>query len=150
VIEVRCPGPDDTEALGGRLASSLRPGDVVILAGGLGSGKTLFTKGVATGLGVEEAVVSPSFVLVREYRTGFMPVVHVDVYRLGSINEFDDLDVLEMSEDGVLVVEWGEAVESALPPDHLRVEFQVEEDGSRLLRFVGEGSWVGRGLEGIR
>jgi tRNA threonylcarbamoyladenosine biosynthesis protein TsaE len=150
VIELRCPGPDDTEALGGRLASSLRPGDVVVLAGGLGSGKTLFTKGVATGLGVEEAVVSPSFVLVREYRTGFMPVIHVDVYRLGSINEFDDLDVLEMSQEGVLVIEWGEAVESALPEDHLRIEFEVEEDGSRILRFLDEGSWAARGLEGIR
>ena len=150
MIELRCPGPDDTEALGGRLASSLRPGDVVVLAGGLGSGKTLFTKGVATGLGVEEAVVSPSFVLVREYRTGFMPVIHVDVYRLGSINEFDDLDVLEMSQEGVLVIEWGEAVESALPEDHLRIEFDVEEDGSRTLRFLDEGSWAERGLEGIR
>lgn len=150
MIELRCPGPDDTEALGGRLASSLRPGDVLVLAGGLGSGKTLFTKGVATGLGVEEAVVSPSFVLVREYRTGFMPVIHVDVYRLGSINEFDDLDVLEMSQEGVLVIEWGEAVESALPEDHLRIEFEVEEDGSRILRFHDEGSWAERGLEGIR
>ncbi len=150
MIELLCPGPDDTESLGGRLASSLRPGDVVVLAGGLGAGKTLFTKGLATGLGVEEAVVSPSFVLVREYRSGFMPVVHVDVYRLGSFNEFDDLDVLEMSKDGVLVVEWGEAVESALPADHLRIEFVVGEDESRLLRFVGEGEWAKRDLGGLR
>lgn len=150
MIELLCPGPEDTEALGGRLASSLRPGDVLVLAGGLGAGKTLFTKGIATGLGVEETVVSPSFVLVREYRSGFMPVVHVDVYRLGSINEFDDLDVFEVSRDGVLVIEWGEAVESVLPPDHLRVEFLVDEDGSRLLRFVGEGEWARRDLGGIR
>ncbi len=150
MIELLCPGPDDTESLGGRLASSLRPGDVVVLAGGLGAGKTLFTKGLATGLGVEETVVSPSFVLVREYRSGFMPVVHVDVYRLGSFNEFDDLDVLEMSKDGVLVVEWGEAVESALPADHLRIEFVVGEDESRLLRFVGEGEWAKRDLGGLR
>lgn len=150
MIEVHCKGPGDTEALGGRLASSLRPGDIVVLAGGLGAGKTLFTKGIATGLGVEEAVVSPSFVLVREYRSGFMPVVHVDVYRLGSTNEFEDLDVLEMSKEGVLVVEWGEAVESALPADHLRIEFVVGEDESRLLRFVGEGSWTDRDLGGIR
>lgn len=149
MIELLCPGPDDTESLGGRLASSLRPGDVVVLAGGLGAGKTLFTKGLATGLGVEETVVSPSFVLVREYRSGFMPVVHVDVYRLGSFNEFDDLDVLEMSKEGVLVVEWGEAVESALPADHLRIEFVVGEDESRLLRFVGEGEWSKRDLGGL-
>lgn len=147
--EARCPTPDDTEALGARIASSLRPGDVVVLAGGLGSGKTLFTRGIATGLGVEEPVVSPSFVLVREYRTGFMPVVHVDVYRLGSMNEFDDLDVLEMAEDGVLIIEWGGAVESALPQDHLRIEFEVDDDLSRTLRFVGEGEWAERVLEGV-
>lgn len=149
MIEVRCPTSEDTEALGGRLASSLRPGDVVLLAGGLGAGKTLFTRGLATGLGVDEPVVSPSFVLVREYRSGFLPVIHVDVYRLGSLHEFDDLDVLEMSKDGVLVIEWGEAVNSALPPDHLRIEFDVEDDRSRTLRFVGEGEWANRDLGGL-
>lgn len=149
MIEVRCPTSGDTESLGSRLASSLRPGDVVVLAGGLGAGKTLFAKGLATGLGVEEAVVSPSFVLVREYRSGFMPVIHADVYRLGSINEFEDLDVLEMSKDGVLVIEWGEAVESVLPRDHLRIEFSVEGDGARVLRFVSEGSWTSRDLSGV-
>jgi tRNA threonylcarbamoyladenosine biosynthesis protein TsaE len=109
----------------------------------------LFTRGLATGLGVEEQVVSPSFVLVREYRSGFMPVVHADVYRLGSINEFDDLDVLEMSKEGVLVIEWGEAVEPALPRDHLRIEFRVEDEGTRALRFVGEGAWAERDLGGL-
>jgi tRNA threonylcarbamoyladenosine biosynthesis protein TsaE len=150
VIEVRCVTPDDTEALAGRVASSLRPGDIVVLAGGLGAGKTLFTKGLATGLGVEEPVVSPSFVLVREYRSGFMPLIHADVYRLGSINEFDDLDVLELSKEGVLVIEWGGAVESALPPDHLRIEFEVDEDESRLLRFKSEGSWAMRELDSLQ
>jgi tRNA threonylcarbamoyladenosine biosynthesis protein TsaE len=149
MVEVLCATPNDTEALGSRLASSLRRGDVVVLAGGLGAGKTLFTRGLATGLGVEDQVVSPSFVLVREYRSGFMPVIHVDVYRLGSMNEFDDLDVLEMSKNGVLVIEWGEAVESVLPTDYLRVEFEVLEDESRLLRFKGEGSWSERDLGGL-
>lgn len=149
MIEVRCPRPDDTETLGSRIASNLRPGDVVVLAGGLGVGKTLFTRGIATGLGVDEPVVSPSFVLVREYRSGFMPVIHADVYRLGSMNEFDDLDVLELARDGVLIIEWGEAVESALPMDHLRVEFEVDDEGSRTLRFVGAGSWAERDLGGV-
>lgn len=149
MIEVRCPLPDDTEALGSRIASNLRPGDVVVLAGGLGVGKTLFTRGIATGLGVEEPVLSPSFVLVRQYRSGFMPVTHADVYRLTSMNEFDDLDVLELARDGVLVIEWGEAVEPALPIDHLRIEFEVAETGSRTLRFVGAGSWAERDLGGM-
>lgn len=147
MIEVRCASPEETETLGGRLAASLRPGDIVVLAGGLGAGKTLFTKGLATGLGVEEQVVSPSFVLVRQYRSGFIPVTHADVYRLGSVNEFDDLDVLELSKEGVLVIEWGEAVETALPRDHLRIEFDIEEDGARILRFVTEGSWSKRDVD---
>lgn len=149
MIEVNCPTPEDTEALGSRIASHLRPGDVVVLAGGLGVGKTLLTRGIATGLGVEEPVVSPSFVLVRQYRSGFMPVVHADVYRLQSMNEFDDLDALGLAQDGVLVIEWGEAVEPALPPDHLRVEFEVDDDETRTLRFVGEGEWSKRDLGGV-
>ena len=149
MIEVRCREAADTQAFAGRLASVLRPGDVIELAGGLGSGKTLFTGGLAAGLGVEEQVVSPSFVLVRHYRTGFMPVTHVDVYRLGSLNEFDDLDVFELAQDGVLVIEWGDAVESTLPDDHLRVEFVVEEDDTRVLRLVPSGSWAQRDLAAV-
>ena len=147
MIEVRCPTPDDTRAFAARLAPALRPGDIVLLAGGLGAGKTLFTGGLATGLGVEETVVSPSFVLVRQYRSGFLPIIHVDVYRLGSLNEFDDLDVFEMAAEGVLVIEWGDAVEAALPSDHLRVEFDVEDDETRVLRLVPLGDWTERDLD---
>lgn len=146
MIEVSCPAPVDTRALGGRLASTIRPGDVVVLSGGLGSGKTLFTGGLAAGLGSDERVVSPSFVLVREYHSGFMPIYHADVYRLGSINEFDDLAVLEMAREGVLVIEWGDAVEANLPEDHLRVEFCVAEDQTRILKLIPFGSWETRDL----
>lgn len=149
MIEVSCRTPEDTEALGSRIASHLRPGDVVVLAGGLGAGKTLLTRGIATGLGVEEPVVSPSFVLMRQYRSGFLPLIHVDVYRLHSMNEFDDLDALELAQDGVLVIEWGEAVEAVLPAGHLRIEFDVADDGTRVLRFVGEGEWSTRDLRGV-
>lgn len=147
--EVRCPTEAETRAYAARLASVLRPGDVVVLAGGLGAGKTLFTGGLATGLGVEEPVVSPSFVLMRQYRSGFIPLVHVDVYRLGSINEFEDLDVFGLAADGVLVIEWGDAVESAVPEDHLRIEFTVEDDETRVIRLVPFGEWVQRDLEAV-
>lgn len=146
MIEIPCPTEADTRAVGRKLAASLRPGDVVLLVGGLGAGKTTFTMGIATGLGVEEPVLSPSFVLVREYRTGFMPVVHADVYRLGSFNEFDDLEVFDLAANGVLVIEWGDAIEGAAPEDHLRVEFGVEDDGGRLLRMVPGGAWDQRDL----
>lgn len=149
MIEVRCPTSADTEAFAGRLAAALRPGDVILLAGGLGAGKTLFTQGLAAGLGVEEQVVSPSFILARRYNSGFLPLTHVDVYRLDTINEFEDLDVFDLGRDGVLVVEWGDAVEPALTEDHLRIEFTVEEDATRVLRLVPGGSWTGRNLESL-
>lgn len=148
-VSATCPTEGDTRAFAGRLASHLRPGDVVLLAGPLGSGKTLFTAGLAAGLGVEEQVVSPSFVLVRQYDSGFMPIVHVDVYRLGSLNEFDDLDVFELAEDGVLVIEWGDAVEPAMPEDHLRIDFEVKDSQTRVLRLVPSGSWKSRDLEAV-
>lgn len=146
MIEIRCPTEEDTRAVGRKLAATLRLGDVVVLAGGLGVGKTLFTSGLAAGLGVEEQVVSPSFVLVRQYRSGFLPLVHVDVYRLGSLNEFDDLEVFELGADGAVVIEWGNALEGAIPEDHLRIDFVVEPDGTRVLRLLPGGVWVERDL----
>lgn len=143
-LRVVCPQEADTLAAAGRLAAEVQPGDVVVLKGGLGSGKTRFASGLATALGVEEQVVSPSFILMREYRSGFLPVIHVDVYRLGSINEFDDLDVFERAADGVLVIEWGDAVVSALPSDLLIVEFDVDENETRTLRFLPTGRWAQR------
>lgn len=139
---VVCPQPADTTGLGSRLASLLIPGDVVVLAGPLGSGKTLFASGVAMGLGVEEQVTSPSFVLVRRYDSGFMPLIHADVYRLSSRHEFDDLEL--EADEGVLVVEWGDAVESFLSRDHLRVELAVAGDGERIVSFIPCGSWIAR------
>ena len=147
MIERECATADETRACGQRLAAALKPGDVVVLSGRLGSGKTLFTSGIASGLGVEEPVLSPSFVLVRIYDSGFMPLVHADVYRVGTFNEFDDLDVLELASEGVLVIEWGDAVEAALPEDHLRVVFTVDENEGRTVTFVGHGSWSGRQLD---
>lgn len=148
-LSVVCPEEADTLAVAGRLAAEVQPGDVVVLKGGLGSGKTRFASGLATALGVEEQVVSPSFILMREYRSGFLPVIHVDVYRLGSINEFDDLDVFERAADGVLVIEWGDAVVSALPSDLLTVEFDVDENETRTLRFLPTGRWAQRDLRRV-
>jgi len=146
VIEVRCPTEADTVAFGARLAPLVRAGDVIVLCGGLGAGKTRFVGGLASGLGVEEQVASPSFILARRYDSGFLPLIHADVYRLDTINEFDDLDLLDTATDGVLVIEWGDAVEPLLPVDHLRVEFEVEEDQTRILRLVPSGSWESRDL----
>ncbi len=144
MISFLCPGPGDTANLGARLAALLRPGDVIVLSGPLGAGKTLFTGGIAAGLGVEEPVTSPSFVLSREYLSGFLPLIHADIYRLSSRNEFDDLDLVAQASEGVLVIEWGDAVEPILPPDHLRVDFEVGDAEARNINLVGYGSWPSR------
>lgn len=148
MIEIHCPTEVDTRAVGGRLASQCRPGDVVVLTGPLGSGKTAFAGGLADGLGVEEPVTSPSFVIMRRYDSGFLPFVHVDVYRLGSIGEFDDLDVFEEGRGGVVVIEWGEAVLPGLPEDHLQVEI-VTLPAGRVLRLKPSGEWSDRRLSDV-
>ncbi|GBD85221.1 tRNA threonylcarbamoyladenosine biosynthesis protein TsaE [bacterium BMS3Abin02] len=140
----------ETRSVGRRLASLLRPNDVVLLCGELGSGKTAFVAGLAEGLGVEDQVTSPSFVLVRRYRGGFIPLIHADVYRLGSLNELSDLDLLDEAENAILAVEWGNAVESAMPSQYLRVQFEVLEDGLREIGLVGHGpAWTDRSLEDV-
>ncbi|MGH8946206.1 MAG: tRNA (adenosine(37)-N6)-threonylcarbamoyltransferase complex ATPase subunit type 1 TsaE, partial [Acidimicrobiia bacterium] len=85
----------------------------------------------------------------HQYRSGFIPIVHVDVYRLGSLNEFEDLDAFDLASDGVLVIEWGDAVEGVLPPDHLHIDFLVEEDGTRILRLTPGGVWRSRNLDAL-
>lgn len=139
-----CPDPGDTADLGANLAALLRPGDVIVLSGPLGAGKTLFTSGIAAGLGVEEPVTSPTFILSREYLSGFLPLVHADIYRLSTRNEFDDLDLLTQASQGVLVIEWGDLVEPILPPDHLRVDFEVADAEVRNISLVPSGSWPSR------
>ena len=136
----RSSSPSDTLAIGRRLAGLLGAGDVVLLAGRLGCGKTLFASGIAEGLGVTDVVTSPSFVLVRVYQ-GFLPVVHADVYRLGSSGEFEDLELPDWSCDGVLIVEWGNVVEQGVPADHLLVEIEIAGDSERVFRFVPKGEW---------
>ena len=145
MIEITSTTEQETFAVGRRLAGLLKPGDVVLLSGKLGCGKTLFTSGIGDGLGVDEPVVSPSFVLVRSYR-GFLPLIHADVYRLSSTGEFEDLDLLSAAADGVLVIEWGGVVAQALPEDFLTVEFDVKDDGQRLLSIRPSGSWRDRDL----
>lgn len=149
MIRIISTTESETRATGRRLASLCRPGDVIVLDGRLGSGKTVFAAGLAEGLGVEETVNSPSFVISRRYDTGFVPMVHVDVYRLGSAAEFDDLDLLDDDRLAVTVIEWGEAISSQLPADRLRVMFEVGDEGRRVLTLVPSGDWCDRPLDEV-
>ncbi len=150
MIEIACPTATDTRAAAGRLAALCRPGDVIVLVGRLGAGKTAFVGGLADGLGVDETVVSPSYILMRRYDSGFLPLIHVDIYRVGSVLEFEDLEVLEAARDGVLAIEWGGAVSSELPQDRLRVEMDVNADESRTIRLIPMGEWMKRPLDEVR
>lgn len=137
----------DTRQIGRHLAAFANPGDIILLEGVLGCGKTAFVSGIAEGLGITEMVTSPSFVLVKRYDDGFMPLVHVDVYRLGSSAEFEDLGVIESAADGVLVIEWGDAVNSIVPDSHLAVRFEVVDETTRRIVLVPHGTWKKRALE---
>jgi tRNA threonylcarbamoyladenosine biosynthesis protein TsaE len=141
--------PDAMEALGRRLGGLLQPGDIVLLNGSLGAGKTLLVSGVAQALGVEVQVTSPTFLVVRSYE-GLLPLTHADVYRLSSTAEFTDLELVEAAEDGVLMIEWGDAVRSALPEDVLSIEITATVDGPRLVAIDGEGEWEHRPLAELK
>jgi tRNA threonylcarbamoyladenosine biosynthesis protein TsaE len=139
------PTPADTQALGRALADLLRPGDLVVLAGPLGAGKTALTQGIGAGLGVPGPVTSPTFVLARVHRGGRLPLVHVDAYRLGSMADVDDLDLDATAEEAVTVVEWGHGLVEQLADEHLIVELDRRDDDVRTVRLVPVGAgWAQR------
>lgn len=140
---------EETRAFGERLAAVLRPGDLLILSGPLGAGKTALAQGIGAGLGVAEQVTSPTFVIARVHHGGRVPLVHVDAYRLGTVAdpraEVDDLDLDASVDDSVTVVEWGEGMVEQLADAHLEVRLDRREDDSRevVLRASG-GDWERR------
>lgn len=148
-MEIATVSPSETLALGRHLAALLRAGDVVLLAGRLGAGKTVLAAGIGEGLGVEEQLTSPSFILARMHQ-GFLPVIHADVYRLGTSAEFDDLDLPEQARDGVLLIEWGDVVAHGVPEDHLVVHIEIEGERERRFRFTPSGSWLHRPLAELK
>ena len=140
---------DETLALAGTVGELLRAGDVVSLVGDLGAGKTVFARGVARALGVTEPVVSPSFTIVREY-DGRMPLVHVDVYRIDTVQELYDLGFEELvRDDAVTLVEWGDMIDGLLPADRLDVRLAPgDTDDERVVEIEGHGrSWRARATE---
>lgn len=147
MIEVDSPDAAATRSVGAVIAGFLVPGDVVVLSGDLGTGKTELAKGVAAALGVTEPVVSPTFTILREYE-GDLPVHHLDVYRLERVQEAIDLALDEIVDTGVTLVEWGEGVREVLPPDRLEVRLDHVPDGrddDRHLRIDPVGpAWADR------
>jgi tRNA threonylcarbamoyladenosine biosynthesis protein TsaE len=134
------PGVEDTRQLGRELAALLRPGDLVVLVGPLGAGKTALTQGIGAGLGVGEPVTSPTFVIARVHTGGRLPLVHVDAYRLGGVADVDDLDLDASAEESATVVEWGQGLVEQLAEEHLVVELDRREDDVRVARLVPHGA----------
>ena len=114
-MQIRTISPEETEAVGRKLAEQLRPGDIIAYYGDLGAGKTAFTRGLAAGLGVTEQVTSPTYTIVNEYLSGRMPLFHFDMYRLDSADDLFDIGWEDyLARGGVCAVEWSENVEEAL------------------------------------
>lgn len=142
------PTVEDTRAFGRALAGMLRAGDLVLLTGPLGAGKTALVQGIGAGLGVSGEITSPTFVIARVH-PGPVPLVHVDAYRLGTVAdpraEIDDLDLDASLEDSVTVVEWGEGMVEHLTDAYLQVRIDRREDDTRVVELVGHGGdWAER------
>ena len=143
--------PAATQALAAALADYLVDGDLIVLSGDLGAGKTCFTQGLGAGLGVRERITSPTFTLASVY-DGRLRLNHLDVYRLDDVTQALDLDLSELAEQGVTVIEWGEKIAAVLPKDRLTIDFRyppvtTSEVGldQRTLRLLLAGpSWIRR------
>jgi tRNA threonylcarbamoyladenosine biosynthesis protein TsaE len=126
---------DETATLGRALAATLSAGDVLLVYGDLGAGKTAFVRGLAEGLGVSrDEVSSPTFTLIQEYRGGRLTLFHVDLYRIEDPREFDELGLDEIAEDGVLAIEWAERLPA--PPRHaVRISIEHAGESERRVRI---------------
>ncbi len=141
---------EETRQLGARLAEELRPGDVILLEGPLGAGKSELARGIAQGLGVTETVTSPSFTILNVYQSGRIPLYHFDWYRLESAEELYELGMEEyLGGDGAALVEWPGRCPDALPGDFMMIEILPTGEESRSFRIRRHGAFRRTGWEGL-
>lgn len=140
-------GPDETRALGERVGRVAQPGDVLLLSGELGAGKTLFVQGIARGLDFDGPVSSKSFVILGQY-AGRVTLYHADLYRLDDPEQVQELALDEITSDGVLAVEWPERAEWVLPEERLLIRFEVTGEETRRLHLEPRGERA-EALEGV-
>lgn len=135
--------PGETQALGARLAAHLRPGDVVLLDGDLGAGKSELARGIARGLGIAGPVPSPSFTILNVYEDGRCPLYHFDWYRIESPEEIYEMGLDErLGGDGIALVEWSERAAECLPERALRVRLTPRNEDTREIEFLPEGGFA--------
>lgn len=153
-VQLVSSSPASTRAVGAVLAAALRPGDVVVLAGELGAGKTCLVQGLAAALGHDDRVTSPTFLLARRLDTT-PPVVHADAWRLDRVGDLLDLGDELLDDDVVTVLEWGDAVAEVLPADRVELDLVIDgdlleespmaaADASRTITLTGHGAWADR------
>lgn len=147
-MQIQTHSPEETEAVGRKLAAQLQPGDVLAYYGDLGAGKTAFTRGLASGLGVTETVTSPTYTIVDEYLSGRLPLFHFDMYRLGSADELFDIGWEDyLARGGVCAVEWSENVEDALRDAiHITIEKDPLEPDTRRITIEGGSRFEAAGI----
>ena len=132
----------ETRAIGQQLASVLKAGDVVLLDGDLGAGKSELARGVARGLGIEGAVPSPSFTILNAYDEGRIPLYHFDWYRIEDANEIYEMGMEEqLSGDGVALIEWSTKAEECVPPKHMKITLQPVDENTREITFETFGGF---------
>lgn len=133
----------DTLNFASNLASYLKPGDIVILSGELGSGKTKFTQGILTYFGLENEISSPTFTIVNEYNANDINIYHFDVYRLSSSEEFYAIGGEQYLENGICIIEWGEIIEEVLPNEYIKISFNRDStlENTRILTFQPIGNY---------
>jgi tRNA threonylcarbamoyladenosine biosynthesis protein TsaE len=127
-------GPEETRAIGRELSLALQENSVIGLSGDLGAGKTEFVKGIAEGLGGTDLVTSPTFTLIHEYRSGRLPLFHMDFYRLETEKELDEIGFDDyLREPGICAIEWADRFPDRIPRDAIRVEIQISSGDERLI-----------------
>lgn len=132
---------DDTILFASQFASYLRNGDVIVLTGELGSGKTKFTQGILKHFGLDDEISSPTFTIVNEYHKDSINIYHFDVYRLSDVDEFYAIGGEEYFNNGICIIEWGELIKDALPKDYLHIVFSKDENNleNRTLNLIPHG-----------
>jgi tRNA threonylcarbamoyladenosine biosynthesis protein TsaE len=130
--------PQDTEAFGRRIAAYLEPGSVIALSGGLGAGKTCLVKGIASALGLNETITSPTYTIINEYLIDGRPLYHIDAYRLSGDEDFDSTGAGEcFSSGGITIIEWSERIPASIPEDAINIEIEITGPQSRAFRLRG-------------
>lgn len=151
-ISIKLKNENDTLSFGKKLASLLKPTDVVVLTGELGSGKTKLTEGILSYFGLENEISSPTFTIVNEYQSDSFFIYHFDVYRLEDSSEFLEIGGEEYFEKGICIIEWGEMISDVLPKDYIHIVFHKDEldENIRVLDITSYGEALDVYLDNIK